>query len=89
MKTWEDGWKSLTVLEKAMVVLRNGCCICILLAALLSAVGIPAAVDAAIWLLPVVGISQAVLSWKRSRATAVFFGAGVIFFFIVYFISRC
>jgi len=45
-------------------------------------------VDAVIWLLPVVGISQAVLSWKRSRATAMFFGAGAVFFFIVYFISR-
>ncbi|MBQ3503189.1 MAG: hypothetical protein IJA75_00620 [Oscillospiraceae bacterium] len=88
MKTWKDTWKSLSPLEKAMVVLRNGCCICILLAALLSVVGISGVVDAVIWLLPVVGISQAVLSWKRSRATAVFFGAGAVFFFIVYFISR-
>ena len=88
MKTWKDTWKSLALLEKVMVVLRNVCCMCILLAALLSVVGISGAVDAAIWLLPVVTVSQTVLSWKYSRGMAVFFGAGVVFFFMVYFISK-
>ena len=88
MKAWKDAWKALSRLEKVMVILRNGCSVCILLSALLAAVGISGAVKAAIRLLPGIGISQAVLSWKRSRAIAVFFGASVLFFFIVYFISN-
>ena len=88
MKAWKDAWKALSRLEKVMVILRNGCSVCILLSALLAASGISGAVEASIWLLPGIGISQAVLSWKRSRAIAVFFGASVLFFFIVYFISN-
>lgn len=88
MDKMKKAWDSLSALEKAMVLLRDGCCVCVLLAALLYELGIPKAVNAAIWLLPPVGLSQAVLSWKRSRATAVFFGAAVVFFFVVYFISR-
>jgi len=81
-------WESLSALEKGMLLLRDGGCVCVLLSALLAVAGIPEAVSAAIWLLPAVAVSQAVLSWKRSRATAVFFVAAVVFFFFVYFISR-
>lgn len=88
MDKWKVLWNSLSALEKGMMLLRDGCCICVLLAAVLSVAGLPEAGNAAIWLLPAVGLSQAVLSWKRSRATAVFFVAAVVFFFFVYFISR-
>jgi len=88
MEKWKALWKSLSSLEKAMLLLRDVCCVCVLLVAFLSVVGRPESVDAVIWLLPTVGLSQAVLSWKRSRATAVFFGAAVVFFFFVYFISH-
>lgn len=88
MEKLKETWKELSSLEKTMVSIRNMACFCVLAVALLRVLGLIPYGAAAAWLLPVVAISQAVLSWKRNRAMALFFLGAFVFFFAVFFISR-
>ena len=87
MDKYKSTWKNLTKLEKNMVCLRNIACICILIVALFQGVGIPPC-GAAAWLLPVTAISQTVLSWNRSRGTAVLFLVSLAVFVFLFFLSK-
>lgn len=81
-------WKNMTKFEKAMVSIRDMGCFCAVITALLKLFGlIPYGAMAAV-LLPVVALAQAALSWKRSKATALFFLAFIVFFFFVFFLGR-
>lgn len=88
MEKLKNVWKKLSPLEKTMVSIRNMACLCLLIVALLTVLGLVPYGAPIAWLLPVVAISQAVLSWKRSRATALFFLAFLAFFLFVFFASK-
>ena len=89
MKKLKSSWKSMTRFERAMVSIRDMGCFCAVITAMLKLFGlIPYGAMAAV-LLPVVALAQAALSWKRSRATAVFFLGFIVFFFFVFILSRC
>ena len=88
MKKIKEAWKGMTKLEKTMISIRDMACLCLILTGLLTVLGwVPHGAPIA-WLLPVIGISQAVISWKRSRATALFFLGFVAFFLFVFVVSR-
>lgn len=89
MDKLKELWEELTTTEKIMVSIRNVACCCILLVPLLDMLGMLSSVTETAWLLPVIAISQTVLSWKQSRTTALFFLGFLVFFFFVFFISRC
>lgn len=88
MNKLKEAWKGMTKLEKTMVSIRDMACLCLLIVALLKVTGLIPHGAAVAWLLPLVAVSQAVLSWKRSRATALFFLAFIVFFFVMFFISK-
>lgn len=88
MDKLKSAWKDMTKFEKAMVSIRDMGCFCAIITALLKLFGlIPHGAMAAV-LLPVVALAQAALSWKRSRATALFFLGFLIFFIFVFFVSK-
>ena len=88
MKKIKEAWKGMTKLEKTMVSIRDMACLCLILTGLLTVLGWVPHGAPITWPLPVIGISQAVISWKRSRATAVFFLGFVVFFLFVFFVSK-
>ena len=79
MKKLKDMWNGMTGFEKTMVILRDMGCFLAILSVSRTVVAV---------MLPVVALAQAALSWKRSRATALFFLGFLLFFFAVYFISK-
>ena len=88
MKKIKEAWKGMTKLEKTMVSIRDMACLCLIITGLLTVLGLVPYGAPIAWLLPVIGISQAVISWKHSRATAVFFLGFVVFFLFVFFVSK-
>ena len=89
MKKLKDMWNGMTGFEKTMVILRDMGCFLAILSGLLEVLGIlPVSRTVVAVMLPVVALAQAALSWKRSRATALFFLGFLLFFFAVYFISK-
>ncbi len=78
----------MTKREKTIVSIRDMACLCLLITGLLTVLGLVPHGAPIAWLLPVIGVSQAVISWKRSRITALFFLGFVLFFFVVFFISK-
>lgn len=88
MDKLKSAWKNMSKFEQAMVSIRDMGCFCAVITALLKLFGlIPYGAMAAV-LLPVVALAQAALSWRRSKATALFFLGFIIFFFFVFFLSR-
>ena len=88
MEKLKSAWKNMTGFEKTLVMIRDLACFGIILTALLNLfelLYIGTLIDV---LLPVAAIAQALLSWKRSRATALFFLAFLVFFILIYFISN-
>ena len=88
MKKLKEAWKGMTKREKTMVIIRDMACLCLILTGVLTVLGLVPYGAPNAWLLPVIGISQAVLSWKRSRATALFFLGFIVFFLFVFFVSK-
>lgn len=88
MNRLKSAWKNMTTFEKAMVSIRNMGCLCLIITALLQLFGLIPYGAMAVVLLPVVALAQAALSWKRSRATALFFLVFLVFFFLVFFVSK-
>ena len=88
MEKLKSAWKNMTGFEKTLVMIRDLACFGIILTALLNLfelLYIGTFIDV---LLPVAAIAQALLSWKRSKATALFFLAFLVFFILIYFISN-
>ena len=88
MKKLKEAWKGMTKLEKTMVSIRDMACLCLILTGLLTVLGLVPHGAPIAWLLPVVAVSQAVISWKRSRATALLFLGFIVFFLFVFFVSK-
>ena len=88
MKKLKDAWKGMTKQEKTLVGIRDMACLCLILTGLLTLLGLVPHGAPIAWLLPVIAISQAVLSWKRSRVTALFFLGFIVFFLFVFFVSK-
>lgn len=88
MKKLKEVWKGMTKREKTLVAVRDMACFCLLVVALLTVLGLVPHGAPIAWLLPLAAISQAALSWKRSKATALFFLAFLVFFLFVFFVSR-
>ena len=88
MKKLKEAWKGLTKLEKTMVGIRDTACLCLIITGLLTVLGLVPHGAPIAWLLPLVAISQAVISWKRNRATAIFFLGFVLFFAFVFLVSK-
>ena len=88
MKKLKEAWKGMTKLEKTMVSIRDMACLCLILTGLLTVLGLVPHGAPMAWLLPVVAVSQAVISWKRSRATALLFLGFIVFFLFVFFVSK-
>ena len=89
MNKLKSAWKNMTIFEKAMVSIRDMGCLCLIITALLQLFGlIPYGIMAAVVLLPAIVLAQAGLSWKRSKATAIFFLVFLGFFFFVFFVSK-
>ena len=89
MEKLKDMWKGMTGFEKTMVILRDMGCFLAILSGLLELVGILSVSRTVVAvMLPVVALAQAALSWKRSRATDLFFLGFLVFFFVVFFISK-
>lgn len=88
MEKLKSAWKNMTGFEKTLVMIRDLACFGIILTALLNLfelLYIGTFIDV---LLPVAAIAQALLSWKRSKATALFFLAFLVFFILIYVISN-
>ena len=88
MKKLKEAWKGMTKLEKTMVSIRDMACLCLILTGLLTVLGIVPHGAPIAWLLPVIAGSQAAISWKRSRATAMFFLGFLGFCLFVFFVSK-
>jgi len=88
MKKLKEAWKGMTKLEKTMVGIRDIACLCLLIVALLTAFGLVPYGGPIAWLLPLIGISQAVISWKHSKPTALFFLGFIVFFLYIFFVSK-
>jgi len=88
MRKIKEAWKGMTKLEKAMVSIRDMSCLCLIITGLLTVLGLVPYGATIAWLLPLIAISQAVISWKRSRATAMFFLAFFVFFLFIFFVSK-
>ena len=88
MEKWKSAWKNMTCSEKTLVLIRDIACFGILLTALLNLFEFAYIGTIVAVLLPVAAIAQALLSWKRSRATALFFLVFLGFFVLIYFISH-
>lgn len=88
MKKIKEAWKDMTKLEKTMVCIRDMACLCLILTGLLTVLGLVPHGGPTAWLLPVIAVSQAVISWKRSRTTAIFFLGFLAFFLFVFWISK-
>ena len=88
MKKVKEAWKGMTKLEKTMVCIRDVACLGLILTGLLAVLGLVPYGAPIAWLLPVIAVSQAVISWKRSRATAFFFLGFLAFFLFVFFMSK-
>ena len=80
-------WSQMTTLDKVLVCIRDIASVCFLLFALLHVLKI-LTFEAVAWFLPVIAIAQALLSWKRSKATSVFFLFALVFFLFVFYISK-
>lgn len=80
-------WRQMTTLDKVLVCIRDIACACFLIFGLLHGLEILAC-GAAAWFLPVTVVAQALLSWKRSKATSVFFLLTLVLFLFVFFISK-
>ena len=88
MKKLKEVWKGMTKQEKTLVGIRDMACFCLLVVALLTALGlIPNGAPIA-WLLTVIAISQAMLSWKQSKPTALFFLGFLAFYLFLFFVGR-
>ena len=88
MDKLKDAWKNMTQFEKTMVSIRDMACFCAIATALLTVFGlVPQGAVIAV-MLPVAALAQVALSWKRSRATALFFLGFIVFFFLFLFISK-
>lgn len=89
MEKLKDMWKGMNGFEKTMFILRDMGCFLAVLSGLLELLGILSGSRTVVAvMLPVVAVAQAALSWKRSRATALFFLGFLVFFFVVFFISK-
>lgn len=80
MEKWKEVWKNLTRFEKAMFCARDIGCLCAIVVGVLNVLRVLPGVTIAAVMLPVVAIAQAALSWKRNRATALFFLGFLVFF---------
>ncbi len=88
MEKLKQAWKGMTKWEKTMVGIRDMSCLCLVVTAMLKLFGLIPYGAAIAWLLPVIAVSQALISWKYSKATALFFLAFVCFFLLMFFISK-
>ena len=88
MEKWKEAWKNLTVFEKTMLCIRDIGCLCAICAGVLKVLEVLPDVRIAAVMLPIVAIAQAALSWKRNKATALFFLGFLVFFFFVFFLSK-
>ena len=88
MEKWKEAWKNLTGFEKVMFCIRDMGCLCAICAGVLYVLEVLPDVSIAAVMLPIVAIAQAGLSWKHNRATALFFLGFLVFFFLVFFLSR-
>lgn len=88
MTTIKEAMKDMTKLEIGMVILRDLACLGLIILAVLNIFEIVHSSTPVAFLLPVICVSQAVLSWKRSRITALFFLGGILFFLFVLFVSK-
>lgn len=88
MKKMKEAWKGMSKLEKTMVGIRDMACLCLTITGLLTVLGLVPHGAPIAWLLPVIAVSQAVISWKHSRATAIFFMGFLVFFLFVFCMSK-
>ena len=88
MDKLKDAWKNMTIFEKTMVSIRGVACFCIIVTALLYVFRVVSHSTMAAVMLPIAALAQAALSWKRSRGTALFFLAFLVFFCFLFFISK-
>lgn len=88
MKKWKETWKGMSKLEKTMVSIRDMACLCLIFTGLLTVLGLVPHGAPIAWLLPVIAVSQVVISWKHSRATAIFFMGFLAFFLFVFVMSK-
>ena len=64
MKKLKEAWKGMTKLEKTMVSIRDMACLCLIITGLLTVLGLVPYGAPIAWQLPVIAVSQAVISWK-------------------------
>ena len=89
VKKLKNTWKGMTKFEKTAVIIRDVACFVAIISGVLEVLGILSrgSIMTAV-MLPVVALAQASLSWKRSKAIALFFLGFVVFFFFVLYISK-
>ncbi len=82
-----EKWKELSAWEKTMIIIRDFALYAMLLSALPYVLGYFDNSLLVLVCLPLSAISQASLSWKRDRKTALLFLFGAIFVFAMYAVS--
>ncbi len=82
-----EKWKELSAWEKMLIIIRDVALYAVLLSALPYVLEYFDNSLLVLVCLPLSAISQAALSWKRDRKTALFFLFGAIFVLVMYVIS--
>ena len=83
----KEKWKLLPAWQKALIILRDFALYAVLLSAIPHICGVFDNSILVLICLPISAFSQAVLSWKQDRKTAIFFLLGAIFVFVMYVVS--
>ena len=83
----KEKWKLLPAWQKVLIILRDLTLYAVLFSAIPHISGIFDNSILVLICLPVSAISQAALSWKQDRKTAVFFLLSAIFVFVMYVVS--
>ena len=83
----KETWKALPVWQKILIVIRDVCLYAVLLSAIPHVLRDLDNSAMVLICLPASALSQAVLSWKQDRKTALFFLLAAIFVCVMYVVS--